>query len=370
MIGINLKMIIFLISFSFLLCSKRSQDNVALISNPEKGIYLDILTKKIDFIEDLIIKEKENDINYQFSKTFSINIDKEGNIYILDSGNNRIQKYDKDGNHIITIGRKGKGPGELEEAQSLNVLNDLLFISDYRNSRITIFDLDGNYVRQIRSSIFTPFMLIGKMYHRNDHIFYFFKNTSTAGFIKNSILKYNTENKRITTIFYRDKNFTFKESYGFFSTNDVAVFDIDKDNNLYYGFSDKYEITKQDTIGNILLKFGRKYKPPGVLKDIKRRIREFNVRLGEDVKIPKRMPFFRKMLIYKDKIFISLWERNEKGRYAVDVFNTDGIFLKTEYYDFDFYDIRVMKKGYAYLLTRPHPERTQEIRRYKVVLGY
>ena len=38
--------------------------------------------------------------------------DKDGNIYILDTGNTRIQKFGPDGEYLATIGRKGQGPGE------------------------------------------------------------------------------------------------------------------------------------------------------------------------------------------------------------------------------------------------------------------
>jgi len=339
------------------------------ISNPHEGIYSDSLDYKISFIEELCIIQTDTNINYQFHRLSSIDTDYYGNIYVLDNGNNKIQKYDSTGKYITTIGKRGKGPGELEGARSLLVLNNHLFVSDLSNVRITIFDLIGNFIKQIKETIFSPLMLTGQMYHRNVNTFYFLKNISTAGFFEHSIIKFNTKNNSITTIFHRDIPFTFYNAYTFFPINNIVIFDIEI-NIIYYGFSDKYEITKKDTGGTILLKFGRKYKPPRVPNYIKRRIREFNLRLGEDVKIPKRMPCFRKMLIYDDKIFISLWDKDNQDKYAVDVFNTDGIFLKTEYYDFDFYDIRVIKNGYAYLLTRPHPERTQEIRRYKVVLGY
>ncbi len=64
----------------------------------------------------------KNDLNdYKFFKMFggkgsengqlvaphSIDIDKKGNVYVTDTGNNRIQKYDSDGNFLIKLGRRG-----------------------------------------------------------------------------------------------------------------------------------------------------------------------------------------------------------------------------------------------------------------------
>ena len=37
----------------------------------------------------------------------SIDIDKEGNVYVTDTGNNRIQKYDSNGNYVLKWGRGG-----------------------------------------------------------------------------------------------------------------------------------------------------------------------------------------------------------------------------------------------------------------------
>ena len=52
------------------------------------------------------------DENIAFHIPSDIVIDEQGNIYILDSGNHRIQKFDPEGNYLASFGRKGQGPGE------------------------------------------------------------------------------------------------------------------------------------------------------------------------------------------------------------------------------------------------------------------
>jgi hypothetical protein len=54
------------------------------------------------------------DENLAFHFPYGVAMDAAGNIYVLDEGNNRIQKFSPDGKYLATIGRHGQGPGEFE----------------------------------------------------------------------------------------------------------------------------------------------------------------------------------------------------------------------------------------------------------------
>jgi|Deesub1362B_J571_1020462.scaffolds.fasta_scaffold00181_50 sugar lactone lactonase YvrE len=74
-------------------------------------------------------------------------VDSAGNIYIVDSGNERIQKFDKNGKYIKTIGRKGQGPGEFDSPTSIFIdVEDNIYIKDGRE--IEIFDKNGNFIKK------------------------------------------------------------------------------------------------------------------------------------------------------------------------------------------------------------------------------
>ncbi|MFC1553849.1 6-bladed beta-propeller [candidate division KSB1 bacterium] len=88
------------------------------------------------------------DNNYQLFRPIDAVMDSEDNIYVLDSGNYRVQKYDKNGLYVKSIGKKGEGPGEFRSTPSdLGILSgDRLFVYDMRNERLHIFTLEGDYV--------------------------------------------------------------------------------------------------------------------------------------------------------------------------------------------------------------------------------
>lgn len=77
--------------------------------------------------------------------------DAEGNIYVLDAGNFRVQKYDSEGRFKLSFGREGRGPGEFSMVQSINLgLDDKLYIFDQSSSLMHIFDKNGKFDESFR----------------------------------------------------------------------------------------------------------------------------------------------------------------------------------------------------------------------------
>jgi len=79
-----------------------------------------------------------------------LSIDPSGSIYISDTENNRILKFDKDGNHIKTVGGFGwekeqfYTPVDICASSALDV-----FVADYNNHRIQRYDKDLNYISSL-----------------------------------------------------------------------------------------------------------------------------------------------------------------------------------------------------------------------------
>ena len=79
-------------------------------------------------------------------------LDSQGNIYVIDGGNHRVQKFDKDGNFILMWGGPGAGDGQFlfnvppAHYGSITVdKDDYVYVTDHHN-RVQKFDSNGNFL--------------------------------------------------------------------------------------------------------------------------------------------------------------------------------------------------------------------------------
>jgi len=71
---------------------------------------------------------------------FDVAIDSQGNIFVADTGNNRIQKFDSNGNFLTSLVQFNR-PRAIAIAP-----NDYLYVADTYNNRIQVFDNNNNFV--------------------------------------------------------------------------------------------------------------------------------------------------------------------------------------------------------------------------------
>lgn len=110
------------------------------------------IVERLIRIQQVYSFEDKNDPNYYFYYPSDIETDSKGNIYILDTYNNRIQIFDFKGNFLKTIGRYGTGPLELNKPEDISIdeKNNKIFISDTRNQRIQISSMEGKFINTIK----------------------------------------------------------------------------------------------------------------------------------------------------------------------------------------------------------------------------
>ena len=90
------------------------------------------------------------DEHVAFYMPLDMALDKAGNLYVLDSGNHRIQKFSPEGQYLSTIGRQGQGPGEFHFPTSLDVdKNDTLFVCSQFSKKIQVLDSSGKELESL-----------------------------------------------------------------------------------------------------------------------------------------------------------------------------------------------------------------------------
>ena len=121
------------------------EEGVKVIKNPQNPLYGEI---ELELELDLSIGGDVADENYNFILISDVEVDDEGNIYVSDYRECHIQKYDKDGNYLQTIGRKGEGPGEFQRPGRMYFDQEgRLYVNEIR--KIHIFDKSCVYERSI-----------------------------------------------------------------------------------------------------------------------------------------------------------------------------------------------------------------------------
>ncbi|MDH4219130.1 MAG: NHL repeat-containing protein [Candidatus Aminicenantes bacterium] len=141
-------------SFSILVLASaqeiRTVDGVRMIHNIKGGKWGRNLPFKIRLMRT-IGDINATDENLAFHMPSDISVDEAGNLFILDSGNHRIQKFSPEGKYIATVGRKGQGPREFNSPLSIDIdVNGYLYISDPNNRRIHILTPEGGEYKTIR----------------------------------------------------------------------------------------------------------------------------------------------------------------------------------------------------------------------------
>jgi sugar lactone lactonase YvrE len=79
-----------------------------------------------------------------FAKPTGLAVDAEGNLYVCDTLNNRIEIFDADGKFISTFGKNGDGPGDFARPKGVAIDGDgHIWVADGMQDRIQVFNQEA-----------------------------------------------------------------------------------------------------------------------------------------------------------------------------------------------------------------------------------
>ena len=338
-------------------------DGVTLVKNPEEPQYANY---EIEFLEDLSIGVGEGEEEYMLYGPRAVDADAEGNIYILESSAVRLRKYDPRGKHIMDLGRKGQGPGELNSptAFCLDAQNNV-YILDGR--RIEVLDHNGVYQDTIKIDHYISQFAIddqGQLIvgYRN------FEQTAGGNVMDFArIARFDPVTENLFD-FYIQERMTFRTVQRddlYFEFPYFVRWDMDAGGNIYAGTATDYTIHAYSPEGKLQMRFSRDIDPLPVESGIKKKVIEQlggselpdrEVSESKDYrKYLEHYAFFNSISVdEKNRIWVENYYPRVIGQTrnfsTFDVFSAEGKFLFTARIDLYTLPRLIFKNGYIYTL--------------------
>jgi hypothetical protein len=78
-----------------------------------------------------------------FSAVTGVEVDRDGNLYVLEAQEKEVRVFDREGIRIRTLGREGEGPGEFRYVSRFGLVGDTVWVLDYGLQRTTLFHREG-----------------------------------------------------------------------------------------------------------------------------------------------------------------------------------------------------------------------------------
>ena len=111
-----------------------------------------------DYGRDVVIMNKQGERLRSISKTqhglksvCGVAVDKDDNVYVSDFGNHCVYKFNKNGELLERVGKRGSGPGEFDYPQGVAVAGDRVFVCDRDNHRVQVLTRELQPVKQFGS---------------------------------------------------------------------------------------------------------------------------------------------------------------------------------------------------------------------------
>lgn len=295
---------------------------VTIVRNPAMPMY-DENEGVFELKEDSSIRVKEGLPEYVFSKIQDLDVDAEGNIYVLDPREAQVKVFDTQGVYLRTIGRRGQGPGETQNPVFIQVTaqGELAIYDHHASGMLLFYSLDGVYLRQkTTQSIVFPIGLDSKGRLLAQYIF-----PPPDG--RKVILRYDVDGSGLELAreeMGKDKVFEIgrPSCYGALSPNDTIL----------WGDSKEYRLYLMSAEGRVVKIITKEFHSLAITEREKDEYREKYadaLKSGMQLSFRDRFPAFSGVFFDDEgRILVRTYERagGSGDSLYFDVFDKDGVY--------------------------------------------
>ena len=333
------------------------ENGIEVISNPKKPMYGEDV---FSMDENLSIGIAEGKKGYDFFYLSYLAVDDQETIYAMDQGEKHVKVYDKKGDFLRFIGRKGEGPGELQNPDDIFIVNtNNLVIEDYIRN-ISYFSTTGKFIRSLSTTKIFP---IGV-------------SLNSRGYIL-TITNINEPNKWGKEISLYDDNLTYLKTIisipqpkpnpqilkPFQPNINMSSY---RDDHFIVSFKEEYELQIFNLKGELVKIIRQDYEPIKVTaEDVKLSVGK--VSKGRKLVVPTYFPAIHSLTTDDEgRIFAHTFEKDGNGKHFIGVFDQKGRYIaKITLKDHP----KVWKKGKLYTIEEDE-DGFHVIKRYKVTWNY
>ncbi len=296
-----------------------AEQDVQVVENSRKLLFLNGYPNSMTLEEDLSLRfTGEAGIR----EVSCLEVDSEGNIYVLDRARAKLVMYSKDGRYIRSFGKDKNGKNWPDEPQNFCITKKSeIIINDFINRRLVFYSKKGNFLHALP---------VGDLYLLN------FEVNSKGNIIAKVLPMHSDTYHSEVAIFDCRMNLLETLTYlkmpnlqEFNPFRPVSSWQLGKNDIIYYSFPEKYEIKIFDAKGKLIKIITKEYDPVEITEEQKQEAKKEPVAAAVVYKFSRYNSAFQSFTVDEEgRIFVQTWEKSQNpDGYYYDVFNPGGKFF-------------------------------------------
>ena len=121
---------------------RETQGDTVVVRTVRGSIWRDTMT----LVPEVSIGALDGDEEYLLGAVAGLDVDADGRIYVVDRQAQNVRVFSADGEHLLTIGRGGEGPGEFHQPDQVRVTDDNRIVVRDAPWRFSVISKEGEYL--------------------------------------------------------------------------------------------------------------------------------------------------------------------------------------------------------------------------------